>query len=629
MRRIKIIFIFSFLMLLVTNITCSSEDPSYTEKDVPVIRNAGMEDGSVTLRFYESMPNVAYISAADFLDMWIPGAVMQTEQTEPGVYELTSPTGKAVVNTRDDSFFSEDFTAFTNLMGLVQEDMSNTYYDGMPFVKFVSIESEPVSVPTTFDFKAYDIDLFGEENAVYFPFALISDMYSDLFYHHAGFNGEKVVMNYSNFDMFLDTIDPAYVTSLLREERPEDLAAFTYKELCFVLDHFYGRPGREPINASMSENGLDKALDSYGDAGAMIKKFLQSTDLAEYYAGFSCLNWLFYDGGHTGLNIMNLNGIAFSDNIDELNTEYAELMTKMENLFPEIFAEKKTNNAYFSDLNGLKSLRNQSYGADETYVKAGDTAVCVFDSFNDRNQEAWDAYYAGKWPLPTIENTGGDAMVIFLDALYKAQEDPDVRNLVIDISTNLGGSADVVMAMVSLITGRSEISYENALTGQRVIVSYAVDRNFDGVFDDKDAEVRFDLNFAVLTSRISFSCANLFSSIMHDSGILLLGERSGGGACAVSVMNTADGYDFLSSSWRMRLTNEAGEIIDSGIPVDVDLSNHGKRIEVLVYGYDQYGNPRKEPYVMDDYRSFYDIETLSRAVNEAYTVPIEFVPAVN
>ena len=207
--------------------------------------------------------------------------------------------------------------------------------------------------------------------------------------------------------------------------------------------------------------------------------------------------------------------------------------------------------------------------------------------------------------------------------------DEESRNLVIDISTNLGGSADVVMAMVSLITGRSEISYENALTGQRVIVSYAIDRNFDGVFDDKDAEVRFDLNFAVLTSRISFSCANLFSSIMHDSGILLLGERSGGGACAVSVMNTADGYDFLSSSWRMRLTNEAGEIIDSGIPVDVDLSNHGKRIEVLVYGYDQYGNPRKEPYVMDDYRSFYDIETLSRAVNEAYTVPIEFVPAVN
>ncbi len=629
MKKILYAIIFLSLTLFFCGFVDVPRDPSYIEKEVPVVRNLGMESGAVTLRFYDTLPNVAYISAADFLDMWIPGTEMIVKQTAPAHYELTSPTGKAVVNTDEDSFYSEDFAAFTNLMGLVQDGMSNTYYDGMPFVKFVSIESEPSAVPVTFDFKAYDIDLYGESDAVYFPFVLLSDMYSDLFYHHAGFNGEKVVLNYSNFDMFLDTIDPSYSAPLGQDERPEDLARFTYNELCFALDHFYGRPGREPLHDALNTSGLDEALDSYGEAGAVIKQYLQSTDTAELYAGMNCLNNLFYDGGHTHLTVGIDTVISSREDMREISEKYSDLLAKMQERYPEIFTSSEPSDKYFEDWKGLSSLRNQSFEIGETYIKQGDTAVCVFDSFNARNQEAWDAYYAGTGPMPAIENTDGDAMVIFLDALYKAQADPEVRNLVIDISANMGGSADVVMAMASLITGKSELRYENALTGQKSVVTYAVDRNFDGSFDEKDEAVHFDLNFAVLTSRVSFSCGNLFPSLMRDAGILLLGEQSGGGACAVAFLNIADGYDYLVSSWRARLINEVGENIDSGVPVDVELANHDKRIEILVYGYDQYGNPRKEPFVMDDYRSFYDIETLSQMINEAYTVPAELVPAAN
>ena len=586
----------------------------YTEREVPVIRNVGMETGNVTLRFYETMPSVAYISAADYLAMWIPGAEMKTEQTGPGIYELTSPTGKATVDTEKDTFYSEDFSAFTNLMGLVQEGMANTYYDGMPFVKFVSIESDPETVPVTFDFSSYSIELFGDNSAVYFPFAVISDMYSDLFYHHAGFNGEEVVMNYSNFDMLLSEIDPSYPQGLVSAERPEDLAAFTYNELCFALDHFYGRPGREPISASLAEKGLDRALDDFGNTGAMIKKHLKSTVTAEYYLGMYGLSGLFNDGGHTTMDHPGLNNVTSADQsiIGPVMEQYDALFSMMQRTYAPVKEINSNSREYADRYRALLQLQTKSYGPGETYIKKGDTAVCVFRSFDSRNQEAWDAYYSGTGPMPTLANTDGDAMVIFLDALYRAEADPEVRNFVLDISINSGGSADLVMAIASLITGSSTLQYENALTGQKTTVTYAADRNFDGVFDEKDADVHFALNFAVLTSRVSFSCANLFPSIMHDAGYPILGEASGGGACAVMFLNTADGYDYLVSSWRARLINDEGENIDSGIPVDADLSDQENLSTVPT------GNGS---VTVEEYSKFYDPELLGRLVSEAYSMP--------
>jgi len=622
----KLFIIVLFLTVYLNGFApAAAGENSFADREVPVVRNVGMDGSTARLRFYDDMPNVAYISAADYLKLWTPEAEMRVEMVSEGVFELTSPTGKAVADTLKNTFSSEDMSAFTNLMGLVQDGMPNSYYDGMPFVRFVRLESEPAVVPVSFDFEPYHIDLRSDGNEVYFPFAVISDIYSDLFYHHSGFNGEKIVMNYSNFDMTLNVIDPSYFAGLVSQTRPEDLALFTYHELCFALDHFYGRPGREPIHAAMALKGLDEALDDFGETGAMIKRYLKSTNTAEFYTGMEGLYALFYDGGHTYMQPGYLTGVLTRDEAGEIYDQYAELMGTVSDMYGSISHEKEIVEDENADLIGLQQIRNNAYGTGTTYIKKGDTAVCVFNTFNARNQEAWDAYYAGTGPFPTLENTDNDAMVIFLDALYRAQEDPEVRNLVIDISANMGGSADLVMAMVSLITGKSELHYENVLTGQKNTAVFETDRNFDGVFDKRDAEVRFDLNFAVLTSRHSFSCGNLFPSILHDAGYPILGEQSGGGACAVSFLNTADGYDFLISSGRARLLNEEGEIIDSGIPVDAELADHGKRIEILVPGFDQHRNYVMKPYVMDDYRPFYDIDVLSQMVNELYTVPAEMV----
>jgi C-terminal processing protease CtpA/Prc len=136
---------------------------------------------------------------------------------------------------------------------------------------------------------------------------------------------------------------------------------------------------------------------------------------------------------------------------------------------------------------------------------------------------------------------------------------------VLDISTNGGGSSAVVLFITSLFCNKADILYENALTGQRAKSTFEVDRNLDGKFDEKDAQMKYHLNFALLVSSYSFSCGNLLPALLKDYGIPLIGKQTGGGSCCVLYSPSADGFGYRYSSHRTRLNNTKGENIDKGI----------------------------------------------------------------
>jgi hypothetical protein len=579
---------------------------TYTERVVPVVTKVA-PDSEVTLRFYDAMPNVAYISAADFQSIVLPGSMMTVTHTGVGEYTLANADATAVINVGSDIFVSDQFEAFTNQMGLLQPGMANVYYDGMPFVRFKSVTYSPANVTTYLDLGSYGIDIHADgKGAVYFPFATLADMYSDLYYHHAGFNGEKVVANTSVNEVSLAEIDPDYNAPLLaKTERPADLTDFNYKELCFAMDHFYGFPGRVQYNEALQTKGLDKTLEEDIECGPTIKKLLLSDKLGEYMVGMVGLMGVYFDG-HTAMDITgNAMKKGDSEKYADLYQQYRDAAAANEAVTTFTMSSLGSMLAMIADNQAVASLRPKSYGEDVTYVKKGDTAVCIFDSFNDLNEEAWNNYYEGKGPMPTLENTKEDDMVIFLDALQKAASDPEVKNLIIDISANGGGSADIVVAMTSLIMGKSYISQDNTLTGQRALVEYEVDRNFNGVFDEADADVHYDLNFAVLTSGMSFSCGNLFPSILKDGGVPVMGATSGGGACAIQAMCTADGFCFQISSFRARLNTLDGQNIDAGITPDLPIPTDGT-VEITV----QVPNSGEQAVPVKDMTKFFDIDYL-------------------
>jgi len=164
-------------------------------------------------------------------------------------------------------------------------------------VRYRSQELTPASATVVFNFQKYGIDLRGDDSAVYFPLATINDLYSDLYYHIAGYNGEKVIVVTDNQQSTLAKLEPEQSLRLITaESRSADMADYSYGQLCFVVDHFYGMPGRSPLEEAIRKDGLDKALDSAED-GATIKKLLKSTDMQEYLFGMDCLQMLLHDGG--------------------------------------------------------------------------------------------------------------------------------------------------------------------------------------------------------------------------------------------------------------------------------------------------------------------------------------------
>lgn len=535
----------------------------YVTRTVPVVYYEAPE-GSVTLRFYDDMPSVAYISIRDFHKMMLPGDVM-TVSSQGGVYQLRNSEGEATVNVYDDTFSSNDYMAFTNLMSKVTPGMPNVYCDGEPYIKYRSCTISPSSVKVTFNLKQYGIDLHGDGKDVYFPFATLSDLYSDLHYNLAGFNGEKVVVNESPYMGTMCDVDSTFtIATYMTRTTTDDMAAFRYKELCFAIDNFYGLTGRSPYEGILVMDGLDAVLEGDGEAGRQVKQLLNSKNTAEYALGMDALLYYIKDYGHTKIMLdydapVSVTG-DFSPRYSVAKATYPLAADRAAKAQDERFG-------FLQVWADLTEQRSNQLG-DDDYYKVGNTAFYHLEDFMDLTPEPWAKYYAGG-KKPTVEDYPDCQSVSLIHALDKANADPEVENFVLDLTTNGGGSDDFAIMLMSLLADVSTERSVNTMTGQKTMVTFDVDRNFDRKFDEKDRDVHYDLKVGVLTSRFSFSCANLFPSLMKDLGFLVMGERSGGGGCAIQQMVTPDGFDYRISSFRCLSVNNKWESIDAGVEPNV------------------------------------------------------------
>ena len=223
----------------------------------------------------------------------------------------------------------------------------------------------------------------------------------------------------------------------------------------------------------------------------------------------------------------------------------------------------------------IEKMHNQAYG--EELYKANDsktTAVIIINSFGDMNEDAWNKYYASPkadadWQ-ELMKSYREDNFVSLLYGLQQAKAD-GVKNLVIDITENSGGPCDIVGAEVAILRKNRTAQFwsQDALEGKNKIATYYVDSNFDGVFDEMDdTNPKFDcsgMNIGVLTSKASFLCGNQFLTLMKDYGFPIMGEQSGGGTCCIQVMQTADGQNFMISTYRDRSTDKNFANTDTGI----------------------------------------------------------------
>ena len=535
-----------------------AKDPGYTDRTVKVF-SCGEEAGELSLRFYDRTPNIPYMGMNQYAQS-LGRPPFRFHESGEGTWELESWNGaKLICDTREDRISVPDWNAFFALPMPLEDRTLGLKDTNVHFAKIVDVSYEGEAEPVTIDFAGYGIKLYCDESDLYLPVSTLSNLMTDIATNHILYNGENLYEE--RLSLTGDLIDGLFESDVIQaqirgEDRPEDIIKQCYADLCLTFDFFFGHPGKAVLDEALADQGLDQALEGLGEDGQAIKEGLLSPSLADYLDAMTKLFFGYLSDGHTlfyGIGSMLSDPAVLSDAAfaEKLQTSYMEKM--------------------MSDPVALRQLRDmlipvqreKSWGED-SYREYGSTAIIRLDNFSP-DEAAWDSYYrdAGEFPQ--------DCLGIVATGLKRASENPEIENVIIDLSANEGGSPDVMMAILAMTTGKDQLSGWNRITDQAMTVTFEIDANFDGVYDEKDREVRYDFNYGALVTRHAFSCGNLFPIIFQEDGAVLIGEPSSGGSCCVQVGSDAEGLYYLMSSAQWQLCDSRGVSVEGGCVIDVPI----------------------------------------------------------
>ena len=353
-----------------------------------------------------------------------------------------------------------------------------------------------------------------------------------------------------------------------KKMRSSALTNFTYNELCINLDLNYGLK-------ELHGNKFD-CFDSYFEYVGLKSKLLDPDpeifckaiwDLCEAYFSDNHSNFKFASY-YCGYDIAK----KFAERVE----------TGDENLLTGNSISKKMElyytarqNAYDENIPGLE------------FSDDGKTAIVRFDHYtnsgdsdlnaiiNETNLELGktteDICDLIKKNYTSIQNDIKTEYYLYcVNKMIK--ENPEVENVILDMSNNGGGACRTAVATLAWMLGEVQTNITNSITGAKCSSVYVCDINADGKFDENDTIK--DKKLFCLISPASFSCGNMVPAMLKSSDrVVLLGETSGGGSACVYPTMAADSTTFRISSRYVMSENKNGSNydIDKGIEPHVRL----------------------------------------------------------
>lgn len=368
----------------------------------------------------------------------------------------------------------------------------------------------------------------------YMPLQTFNDLFFSPFGLNLAYNGEAVFLVVGN-ELSPEVADIYYHEE--KSERSDALTEFNYNELCLYLDLYYGLQDEHGF-----DNGFSYYLESIG-----LKEQLMKNDAINTFNALGTLTLGYFADSHSSI-------VAASPYLAEANPSEGKDITVSE----EIVSRVKTSQAY-------EAAREEGLGAEfDFYDKRGNTAYITFDEFSlgDRSEGYGEAALQI-----------GDVLTIIMIAHARIAQDPEIENVVVDLSCNGGGAVDSCAYLVAWMLGSAEFSIYDSVAQSRATMSYSVDVNMDGVFDEDDTIS--DKNLYCLISPVSFSCGNYAPALLKASGrVTIIGKESSGGGCVVRKAVTADGTFFcISDSSQMSvIKNGTYYSVDQGVEPHITLS---------------------------------------------------------
>ena len=580
-------------MCILSSSLADESDAAYEERTLTVYLYSMDNPGELDCRFYDDMPSTPYVRFEDVFNIY-SGVELDVEDNGGGKFTMTNTDGVSVViDIENDTVSSDDYHAFTYFFTTGVHWTEEEGKDPKALITRYATETVVAPARTVFDLSAYGLDIRGE-GEVWMPVTTASDLVCGPGMFYTVYSGVSFycfyIYNFLDGSLFPDPMWDEILDWIEDSGgvRPDDLTEYSYNELQFRMDVFWGNVERTDFSRMAASVGLDEALEKYSDGSRAVKEMLLDPSIEVYAVGLKGLASLVQDGGHT---VLDASSYAYVGSIYPDFEEYAEERLSGLSL-PE--AEDR-----FAISDNAKQARAEAWGEGD-YHSRGDTAVYTMDAFD--SLWGWDEYYAngGDYPDDTVGN--------LLRAMDMASADPKIRNFIIDLTTCDGGDVDVMLIILAMISGcQPDQCYTDPVTGAKYVDRVHVDVNLDGRYDERDLHKRCDLNFAILTSELSFSSGNSLPILAKEVGVTIIGERSGGGCAALMSCCTPEGFVQTLSSYFLQTSSDFDTIaFDSGAEPDVKLDV-----------------PERDG--MPDYSSFYDITMLSRIMYERY--PPEDAPS--
>lgn len=559
------------------------------------IHGTNGKKNKIKLLFFADTPHVPYVSMSEYFLKASEGEKLSVKKNDTDEYTLTNESLKATanVNTKTDLLTTENLSNFIYYSSLQERTPSGEDGSSTPlFLNAVSTETLEENKPVTISFKDYNIDLIGKNDDVLIPFETAANLFFSYSSSVMFYTGRDIYHMISSDD-FYTLLESNYLYSIASNiysdgKRPKDLVEFNYWELMFMLDNQWGNTDRCYFFDAIRKKGMDRALSETDDVTRSVQELLKSSSLKDYQMGLGILSDILYDGGHTRLMI-GMNAFIRSLSKEELKSYNDDLQTTAERIGYKLL---HTPDSYEEVLDSIIDYKKSINWNNHEYHEYGDTAVYTFDEF-DSDVKAWKEYYKNGGGIPD-DTFGG-----FMKSLKKAAENKEIKNFVLDMTSNSGGIDSIVAAMMGVIANDPNVYISLDRSGWKGVTKYKIDKNLDGKFDKADDEVSYPFRFAVVTSGCSFSCGNMLPFYMKSRGIMVLGEHSRGGARAAIFSSTADGLCVYISTENAAVTWD-GVDVDAGVEPD-------KTIEIKK---DKDGKP--------DYSNFFDIQKLSQYINDFY-----------
>ena len=567
--------------------------PDFSLKDVNFMKlynNQVLTDGApVKFGFKSDLPEVPYVLCTEENFFTLTGTKYKISEITADTKEVTvtNPENNTAVfdlTTHTcsfknyDAFFqktvqseNENKILYLNPVGAVKKSDGSGYRltDYMRITDNVNTPGQAIEI----DWSSQDIGIaLAEISENTFVLVIPLQTFNDFFDYRYIYNGENIYYT-STLQNNNTNYDSDYYGERTKSSRSQAFADYCYNELCLNFDINYGLKALHGI-------GDFPDFDTYF-ASVGIKDSLKSTnpltfatvlkDVCEFYFGDGHSNYLknsYMLGKNTPVPLTHTSA----------HRKAYEAATKK---YISARNEVYKNN----DWSDTKGTRRKAAGYEVT--PDGKTAIVRFDEFCYQALDSSDLKLKREQLLAENHkamNTyaGYDEDVYDTPAFISAvneliQSDSNIKNIVLDLSRNGGGSVHAAAFVISWMLGECTFNMTNPNTDAKYFMTYQADVNFDGVFDsmagsnnNKKDTVKERTLFCLI-SPLSFSCGNTVPALLKASNsVTIIGSTSAGGAAFVHFTNAADGAIFRCSSKYVTGTAKNGSnySIDSGVEPD-------------------------------------------------------------